>query len=563
MYNECSVVLRAVGSLLERANRGVASKGVPQVDVLSIESQTSFLKGVLGWLKAGRTYANDIGIARSAIQSGYMLKKFRYGGDPVARSAAAIKGFIARDASLSNPSPDPYLKTLIQQKMAELLNAALPLTEVWRPKFGGGSVAEHVPWLARWERIAAYPWICQGYLVPVSMGLTLHGGESVRLCAVPKDYSKDRLITVEPWLNTFVQHATRRLAYESIHTGPLKGTAMDALYVSPETVQRSLAVEGSVNGLYATLDLSDASDSISLGDVEATFPPWLSSRLCMCRTPHFDAGDGQLRELKMFAGMGNATTFVVETLYFWAACMAIARLSGHRRAFVSVHGDDIVCDNRTVELILETKGFEALGLKLNADKSYWGQSSFRESCGIWALTGKDVTPSRFDGFDLGELSGRVGFCDVIRRMLNSGCGMQIMLADRLLKRSNGMKVSPWNVPGSELVHDKYELWTDRYCTQKTRLNKDLQNLEVKVSIPYQETMEVPADRVGYLYGALLGCVSTKVRRAGLSAEEGPAWPLQRKIRDHVVHIPVPAGMAEKKRWVPIEGFPKGVSSRIR
>lgn len=596
MYNECSTVLHAVAPLLDRANRGIASIGVQPAEIISIEGQTEFLGRLLSRLGTGPVWAKDQGKVRSALQSGYMLKKYRFGGNPDERYEKAIRGFIARNSSLSLPCQDPWLKGVIQKRMSRILQKVLPVVSDWTPGFGNGAVAEHIPWLARWERISTYPELHHGFLLPVTLGLSLHGGEAVRLCAVPKDYAKDRLITVEPWLNTFVQHATRRLAYESIHAGPLRGTCMDALHVDSERIQRALAVEGSRrNGPYATLDLSDASDSISLRDVETVFPSWLIGFLTACRTPHFDAGDGELRETLMYAGMGNATTFVVQTLYFWAACVAIAELSGNRRSFVSVHGDDIIVDNRTCSCIQATGAFQALGLKLNVAKSFWGDCSFRESCGIWALNGQDVTPSRFDGFDLGTFPGRIGFSDVIRRMLNSGCGMQLMLADRLVKAaSHCMKIVPVDVPGSELVPDKRELWSDRYDRLETRLNKDIQVLEVKAEMPAPRTIKVPADRVGYLYGALLGkCVTTDARRSEptkrelseleydmtFSAVPSPEkesemalrfhevradWLKRGRIRDHVVAIPAPAGETRtKKRWVPIEGFPMGVSSRFR
>lgn len=607
MYNECKQVLHAVGPLLERANAGIAHLGVPQVKVLSIEAQTSFLGDVLGLLKAGPIRAEDQVSVRSALQSGYLLKKYRFGGNPAEREAEAIRGYIARNSIVTAPSPEPYLKGLIQAEMRKLLKTALPFCRDWSPKFGNGAVAEKIPWIARWERIATHPELHHADILAVSLGLSLHGGESVRLCAVPKDHAKDRLITVEPWLGTFVQHATRRMVYESIHSGPLRGTAMDALHIAPEPIQKAYAVEGSAGGDYATLDLSDASDTISLADVEATFPLWLLPYLTSCRTPTYELADGTVGEINMYAGMGNATTFCVQTLYFWAACVSVARISGHRRPFVSVHGDDIVCDNKTVDLILSLGAFQALGIKMNSAKSYWGISSFRESCGIWALRGQDVTPSRFDGFDLGTYPGRIGFCDVIRRMVQSGCGMQLMLADQLVKRSSGVKVSSMDIPGSDIVPDKHKLWVSRHDKLETRWNKHSHYVEVKTHVATPITVEVPADRVGYLYGGLLNSVPTTARRRRMSPSELKSrvisrvltpgyldlpdlwklpygfdhersrypgrlvdalngythdWRSNGLIREHVVVIPLPGrDMEYKKRWVPIE-VPMGATSPI-
>lgn len=555
MYNVYSVVSHVVAPLMERANRGIATLGVLQDSVLSIEDQTLFLGRALGRLKAAPVMAKDIGIIRAALQSGYMFKKFRYGGNPTARAAAAIEGFIARNDSCRS-TPESYLKKTIQARMRVLLERALPVSEVWKPRFGGGAVAEHIPWLARWERIARHPALLQGFQIPMTMDLTLHGGETVRLCAVPKDYAKDRLITVEPWLNTWVQHATRRLIYESIHCGPLRGTAMDAMHVDGVSLQRELAVEGSKYGNYDTLDLSDASDHISLADVEAVFPPWVLSYLLACRTEGFETPDGRRGTVHMYAGMGNATTFVVETLYFWAACSAIGELAGIRRPFVSVYGDDIVTESRVTREIIAGGGLESLGLVLNHGKSYWGDCSFRESCGVWALRGYDVTPSRFDGFDLGQASGRIGFADVIRRMLGSGCGMQLLMADRLAKGSC-MSIVPYDAPGTQTLPDLRQLWHRRHTVMNTRLDNDLQVLQVRAEMPVLATCDVPADRSGYLFGALLGCVSTNVRHGRIRADG-------LRPCNHVVTIPTPRGETRlRKRWVTLEGFPTGAHSPLR
>lgn len=589
MYNESRDVLRVLAPLFERVTAGFADNGVHPVNDLSIETMTSFLTSILVMLKAGPVWEKDVDKVRAALQCGYMLKKFRFGGNPTERANAAVKGFIARNDDLRFRSSSQYYSVpkveghvhhgnyhelpqvepswFLQGMRRELARALPQLKDSgFNPKFGMGAVAEHVPWLARWERIAAYPCMHHEHNLIVSMGLTLHGGESVRLCAVPKDYIKDRLITVEPWLNTWIQHAARRMLYESVHRGPLRGTAMDALYVQPELLQRSYAVEGSKNGRFASLDLSDASDSIPLAYVEAVFPEWCLAWILPCRTPRFETRDGQVRELFMFAGMGNATTFVVETLYFWAACVTAAKMCGHRTPFVSVHGDDIICDDETVSAIFETGCFRALGLKINEAKSYWGQCSFRESCGVWALRGHIVTPSRFDGFDLGSFPGRVGFSDVIRRMLDSGCGMQLLLADRLVKSAVGIKVNPWNVLGTERVFDKHKLWTNIADKPVIRYNNFLCRFEQKAETLQPELLRIPTDRIGYLYGALLGGLTTDDRSVVLGDIRCPKDddPVRRST-DHSILIPLPHGRVKtKKRWLPLEGdVPMGARSSFK
>jgi len=58
-----------------------------------------------------------------------------------------------------------------------------------------------------------------------------------------------------------------------------------------------------------------------------------------------------------------------------------------------VFGDDIVVDSRTTDIVIAT--LQRLGFSVNVDKSFTGSSSFRESCGVYAYEGLDVTPVLF------------------------------------------------------------------------------------------------------------------------------------------------------------------------
>jgi hypothetical protein len=109
--------------------------------------------------------------------------------------------------------------------------------------------------------------------------------------------------------------------------------------------------------------------------------------------------------LKKFSTMGSACTFPVETLGFMsialAACLTrrkqlvtsrnIQALMGE----VTVFGDDIIVPSDCRELVCEA--LEVLDFKVNAAKSYWN-GMFRESCGVDAYRGVDITPVYWRNF---------------------------------------------------------------------------------------------------------------------------------------------------------------------
>jgi hypothetical protein len=110
-------------------------------------------------------------------------------------------------------------------------------------------------------------------------------------------------------------------------------------------------------------------------------------------------------ELRKFSTMGNACTFPVESLIFLSAALAsvlharglsptvrnIRSLAGE----VAVFGDDIIVPVDSRESFVEL--LESLWFKINEDKSYW-TGRFRESCGVDAFRGVNVTPVYFREF---------------------------------------------------------------------------------------------------------------------------------------------------------------------
>lgn len=315
-----------------------------------------------------------------------------------ARREAALDGFLERNdatGALGGTSLPPMMVL----KMRRLLERWLPKGAAeGKGRFGPGACAEHLSHAKRYTHLA--DWVLSSDKWPsVPIGDSDMDLVTARLCAVPKQYDKDRLITVEPAYATFAQQAARETLLNSIHKGPLKGTCMDLGFTDGPTIQRRLALQASLNGINATIDLKDASDNISLADFEAVFPSWVQSLCLACRSTHVVRDGSEPRVMHMYAGMGNATTFVVETLFFSAYVVAFAE-NAHLPVNVSTFGDDIICNSKTARSLIEVG--QCPCFRINADKSFLEDDALRESCGVFAFLGKDVTVPRFNGYTESE-----------------------------------------------------------------------------------------------------------------------------------------------------------------
>lgn len=199
------------------------------------------------------------------------------------------------------------------------------------------------------------------------------------LFTVPKTSTIDRCAAKEPDLNMYCQKAVGDYLRMCLWR---KG-----INLNDQTINQRLAREGAICGELATLDLSSASDSVTKQLVLQLMPVDWSMLLFDLRSP-YTLVDGSLHENEMVSSMGNAFTFELESLIFWALARATAFLTA-TRGKISVYGDDIIIPCGMVAPFVEVLSF--MGFKLNPEKSF-SDGPFRESCGKHWHTGTDVTP---------------------------------------------------------------------------------------------------------------------------------------------------------------------------
>jgi hypothetical protein len=204
--------------------------------------------------------------------------------------------------------------------------------------------------------------------------------EPGKLVFVPKDATTDRSIVVEPILNSFFQKGIGLWL-----KARLKQAGCD-LY--SQTRNQRQAFRGSISGHLATFDLASASDTVSSAVVWDLLPFEWAELLEFGRTGRV-LYRGNVIELEKFSSMGNAYTFELESLLFYAISLACCEYLGIDTHEVAVYGDDIIVPTE-VSTLLRWSLFLS-GFDVNSEKSFC-DGPFRESCGTDWLMGFDIRP---------------------------------------------------------------------------------------------------------------------------------------------------------------------------
>lgn len=212
--------------------------------------------------------------------------------------------------------------------------------------------------------------------------------------SVLKKSDEFRLACKEPGLNALLQAPVGRFFRSRLLT-------KHSIDLRNQTVNQALAQIGSQTGLISTLDLKNASNSISQRVIYEFFPiDWVNFLDSLRSTWGFlpdgpTSNTGKWIKWQMHSTMGNGYTFEMESLLFFALVKACTdfirtRVAGpFLRHDVSVYGDDIICPTYSSLLVIEVLAI--CGFETNSDKSFIS-GPFRESCGKHYHKGTDVTP---------------------------------------------------------------------------------------------------------------------------------------------------------------------------
>lgn len=358
--------------------------------------------------------------------------------------------------------------------------------------------------------------------------------DCARLVTVPKNATALRTITVEPFLNQFVQQGLNTHLREEITKCSVLSRC---LTLNSQEPNQKLALESSRTRDWVTVDLSSASDRLSTELVEAAFryrPRYLSAILG-CRTPSVDTGESVV-DLKMYAGMGNATTFPVQSYVF--ALIALTSMAGTNEVVsvrklealasnIRIFGDDIIIRSEYYPGLAEW--IKRCGLVINHSKTFT-EGNFRESCGVDAWNGHKVTPIylRDDPSIIATDTGSfVGLLSTCNQLWLQGMYSTSDVLRKLLERVRTLPLVSQTCPG-------LGYFTHQNLCERQRWSNTLHRFEVKtyVQLPVKVADEIDG------YAALMKFFHTP----GLAEYD----------RDHLSRSVRRFNSNLRKRWVPTE-----------
>lgn len=393
--------------------------------------------------------------------------------------------------------------------VCRLLFSQLPVFD-WRgvhPSHGPGAVADaksgadkylFPTWPDKLERVFPHSYFARSREdLDITEPLSFGNQESpARLIAVPKTLKSPRMIASEPTSHQFIQHGLMKWMRANLPHS-LK-TCVSFLDQQPSRVA---CLRASASGSHATVDLSSASDRLSCWVVERVFQYnwdflealWASrTRTCHIRVRNAEGqsvGEEELLLLKKFAPMGSGVTFPVQSVVYAAAAIAsVIYDSGRPLRSISrklilkvahqvrVFGDDIILPSNSVPTLVRL--LEHLELRINVSKTHW-QGHFRESCGMDAYAGVDVTPTYLSAFDPGTFGEELAsWVTVGNNAHHAGLWnlASAMLAKIPRDVTKLIPVMPWKSRIACLSNFTFSPQSPQGT--KTRWNKNLQRAEV-------------------------------------------------------------------------------------
>lgn len=222
---------------------------------------------------------------------------------------------------------------------------------------------------------------------------------------VPKSYKARRIIAKEDAGRQFLLSGVYNFVWEQMKCTFVPGyeyTYASCISLHDQSLNQVVAEIGSMSQTenYATVDLSQASDSITYTQASLILPPSVFKAIDQYRPVKIKTPDGKVRTLQMWLTSGNICTFISESLIFFAVSLAICEYVGTIAGIeeplkVFMYGDDTEIPSWCFDSLSDI--FSSFGWEVNAEKSFSqvGLWQYRESCGAEYLNGVPCDTSYF------------------------------------------------------------------------------------------------------------------------------------------------------------------------
>lgn len=361
------------------------------------------------------TLKNDVNpsLIKGIRQILLLLSKVEYRVSET-RNAQAIDAYVATDKLL----PELSSEFLIEFRRASesLLGDYLRRVESriwlrdWTPRHSGGALATRETSNGRWsnntwtDRLqGVIPYWDDLLTFPsedpeVVTVLARHEEPPALMVLVPKTMKSPRVIVEEPCHMQYVQQGIFHVMSEVLRERNFH-VLHESFSWDSQDHNRLYAKLGSTDGSFATIDLSEASDRVTLQLVNELLAGsrYLRDLVLSCRSESVKLPDGTVHVLNKFASMGSSLCFPIESMIFYviaemaeASVRAVVPSTNRLRPTgrVRIYGDDIIVPGEVAHSAIGL--LEAYGLKVNVDKTYY-TGLFRESCGSDWYAGSDVS----------------------------------------------------------------------------------------------------------------------------------------------------------------------------
>jgi len=465
----------------------------------------------------------------------------------------SIQGFRSRNATCSAMSVAWYkAKALDQTDMGRVLNMARLLAGIVfdradfrniRPSHGPGAVsdAKRDPY-DKWSKLdSASTRLCDKYYpvsdwnVPTPEWFDHRSARYThsvcKLAIVPKDKRGPRIICTQPVGLMWIQQGQLRSLNKAIESSAIlkanrliNGEPCSSIKFDNQEQNGSLALESSRTREFATIDLKDASDLVSWGLVRYLLNKSNVQFLAASRAMYVRIHNQELVKLHMFAPMGSAMCFPVESLVFWCVAAAATYVQrgvtyryltgGSATKFlrsnlseVFVFGDDVLVRRESCKFVCEC--FEWLGFKPNYAKTF-ADGFYRESCGVDAYRGERLDIARLQCPTLTSMSEAYATIDLANRARSLGLASLADYLEANVESFVGFGIAaglsggsfwargwPNNSHGADLALR----WNVSH-NRKIRFNPDLQCWEARTIIARPLAQSEPQDDRNRLFRGL-------------------------------------------------------------
>lgn len=324
-----------------------------------------------------------------------MTRKLLRSGDTAAAKAAAISTFYQAEADCLRTNarlrrfiggqgpfegPDLPMLEFIERWRSEVARILGPVPDSVTPRFSQGStLSDHGKQTTLPDKLVSLPTYYAGSETSSFVLSSWNGTPQMQqrfkgrwrpaahneFFTVPKDSFKDRGCCMEASLMLPLQLGVGEVIAERYNLA----YSTDLAYVQP--YHQWLASVASRHGTFATIDLSNASDTVAAALVQLLLPTRWYTLLNTLRAK-FTVIDGRRVKLEKFSSMGNGFTFPLETVIY----QSLARTIGS--CCSSTFGDDIVIESEHAPAMMAALRW--FGFTPNSKKTFC-EGPFRESCG--------------------------------------------------------------------------------------------------------------------------------------------------------------------------------------